>query len=100
MKHILERTNFAKFLQDLWKEKKIPKIVISKTAWLCACRGLIYLNIDKGKWVLARKFILTQVSSLKIFQVLWIRSFCKSINFDYSGTSQNLITTVLRKILR
>ena len=87
MKHILERVNFAKFLQNLWKEKKIPKIVISKTAKLWACKGLIYLNLYKGRWALARKFILTQVSSLKIFQVLWIRSLCKSINFDYSGTS-------------
>ena len=57
--------NFANFLQNFWK-----------TAKLCPCKSLLYLHLYKG---LARKFILTQVSPLKIFQVLWVRRLYKSI---------------------
>ena len=59
MKYVLEGINFGNFLQNFWKEQKFPKIVISKTARLCACKSLIYLNLYKGKWVLARSLILT-----------------------------------------
>ena len=59
MKHVLEGINFLNFLQNFWKEKKCPKIVISETSRLCACKSLIYLNLYKSKRVLASRFLLT-----------------------------------------
>ena len=52
---------------------------ILKFARFCACKSSVYLNLCKSRWVLARGFILTEVSPLKIFQVLWVRKPYKSI---------------------
>ena len=59
MKHDFEGKKFASFLQKFQREKKFPKIVISETVRFCAWKSLIYLNLYKSRWALARRFLLT-----------------------------------------
>ena len=77
------RNKFCQFLTKFSERIKISKnsyleISIPKFARLCARKILIYLNLYKSKWVLARSFILTWGSPFKVFKVLWVRRLYKS----------------------
>ena len=71
---------------------KISKIVISKTGRFCAYKSLIYLNLYKGKWVLARKFILNvsfssqNISSFMSLKTLQIHCYYQISQEQNSST--------------
>ena len=80
MKHV-----WLIFYKNFENNKHFPKQLIGKQ-YSKICKTLcfqkfntIYLNLYTGKWVLARRFILTYVCPLKIFQILGVRILYKSI---------------------
>ena len=74
---------------------------ILKFARLCTCKSLIHLNLYASKYVLARRLILTYISPLKIFQVLWVPiHFYYQISHEQSSSKVTFQVLIWNEIAR